>query len=131
MKYGDMQVSTDDPNTDLPIAALKEAGSWPIVTDTAYGDLFRIELYACDPGRNLRRFYRISAERDLFGDLIVTFNYGRIGTRGQTKTHMVPNAAEAVRLVRACLKRRQSAPKRIGIAYEVRAKFDPDQWTAL
>ena len=61
---------------------------------TAYGDLFRIELHACDAGRNLMRFYQIAA----------------------------------VRLVQACLKRRQSAPKRIGIAYEVHTKFDPDKW---
>jgi len=95
---------------------------------TPYGDLFHIELHACDAGRNLMRFYQIAAVRDLFDDLIVTFNYGRIGTRGQTKTYIVPTADEAVRLVRACLKRRQSAPKRIGIAYEVRTKFDPDKW---
>ena len=64
----------------------------------------------------------------MLGDLIVRFHYGRIGTRGQTRTHLVADAEQGARLVRACLKRRQSAPKRIGIAYEIRAKFDPDNW---
>ena len=92
-------------------------------------DVFRIELQACDPARNRWRFYRIEAGRDLLGDLIVRFNYGRIGTHGQTKTYIVPDATAGARLVRACLKRRQSAPKRIGITYEIRAKFDPHNWT--
>jgi len=74
------------------------------------------------------RFYRIEAQRDLFGDLIVKFNYGRIGTRGQTKVHIVTDTTEGIRLVHDNLKRRKSAPKRIGIAYEVRSKFDPDNW---
>jgi len=91
-------------------------------------ETFRIELQACDASRNRLRFYRIEAQRDLFGDLIVKFNYGRIGTRGQTKVHIVTDATEGIRLVHDCLKRRKSAPKRIGIAYEVRSKFDPDNW---
>ena len=95
------------------------------------GGILRIELQACAPGRNLWRFYTIEAERDLFEDLIVKFNYGRIGTRGQTKVYIVPDAAAGIRLVRDCIKRRKSAPKRIGAAYEIRAKFDPDNWTGF
>jgi predicted DNA-binding WGR domain protein len=71
------------------------------------GNIFRIELQACDPARNIWRFYVIEAERDLFDDLLVTFNYGRIGTCGQTRTHIAPDAAEVVRLVRGCLKRKK------------------------
>lgn len=62
---------------------------------------------------------------DLFDDLIVILNYGRFGTRGQTKTNIVPDTAAGIKLVRDCLKRRISAPKRIWVAYVVRAKFDP------
>ncbi|MBT9100574.1 WGR domain-containing protein [Methylovulum psychrotolerans] len=90
------------------------------------GEVFRIELQACDPARNLWRFYMIEAERDLFDDLIVRLHYGRIGTRGQTKTHIVADTAEAMRLVRACLKRRQSAPKRIGMG-DRKDSCDPGQ----
>ncbi|MGH8551277.1 MAG: WGR domain-containing protein [Methylococcales bacterium] len=91
-------------------------------------DGFRIDLQACDPARNRQRFYTIEAAHDLFGDLIVTLHYGRIGTRGHTKNFIVPDAQAGAKLVRACLKRRQSAPKRVGVAYEVLAKFDPDNW---
>ena len=91
-------------------------------------DQFRIQLFACDPAKNHFRFYLIKAGRDLFDDLVVKFHYGRIGTRGQTKTHIVKDAQTASRLVRSCLRRRQSAPKRIGVAYEVKEKYDPDNW---
>jgi len=64
----------------------------------------------------------------LFGDLVVRIHYGRIGGQGQTKTHVVPDTAAGAQFVRSCLQRRQSAPKRIGVAYQVREIFDPDDW---
>jgi hypothetical protein len=54
------------------------------------GEVFHIELQARDPERNRWRFYRIEAGRDLFGDWVVKLTYGRIGARGQTKTHVAP-----------------------------------------
>ena len=57
--------------------------------------------------------------QDLFGDLIVALTYGRIGARGRTKTVVLPNEAETRRYVRQCLKKRENAPKRIGIGYKV------------
>jgi predicted DNA-binding WGR domain protein len=94
-------------------------------------EAFRIELQACDPARNHRRYYLIDVGRDLFGDLTVRFHYGWIGSRGRTKTQVVPDATEAAKLVRRCLRRRQSAPKRIGVAYQVRAKYDPAEWVPV
>jgi predicted DNA-binding WGR domain protein len=90
--------------------------------------LFHIELRACAPSRNHWRFYRIEAGWDLFGDLVVRVHYGRIGSQGQSKTHVVPDMAAGAQLVRTCLQRRQSAPQRIGVAYQVREQFDPDGW---
>lgn len=92
------------------------------------GELFRIELRAADPARNRWRFYRVTAEQDLLGDWVVRLNYGRIGARGQFRTYLVADAAGASRRVRASLKRRQSAPKRIGITYTVRETCDPLNW---
>lgn len=89
---------------------------------------FHIVLEAVDPACNRWRFYRIEAGRDLFGDYLVTLTYGRIGARGHTKTHLVPDMDAGKKLVRATLKRRQSAPRRIGIAYQMREKFDLDGW---
>jgi predicted DNA-binding WGR domain protein len=42
------------------------------------------ELRRLDPSRNMRRFYRIDIERDLFGGFLLLKQWGRIGTRGRT-----------------------------------------------
>ena len=41
----------------------------------------------------------------------------------------MPDKAEAARRVNACLKRQQLVPSRGEIAYAVRAKFDPANWS--
>ena len=81
---------------------------------------FSILLEACDPERNRWRSYRIMAGQDLFGDWVVELTYGRIGSRGHTKTVAVDNEAAARRYVQTCLRKRETAPKRIGIDYKVR-----------
>jgi len=92
------------------------------------GDMFHIELRACDPDKNISRFYVINVGRDLLGDLIVTFRNGRIGNFGRLKSHVCKDLEEAKKLVRKSLKRRNSAPKRIGVAYEIKTISDPDNW---
>jgi predicted DNA-binding WGR domain protein len=74
---------------------------------------FTVQLEACDPARNIWRSYAISAGQDLFGDWIVAMNYGRIGAKGRTKTFVFADETETRRYVRQCLKKRESAPKRI------------------
>ena len=81
---------------------------------------FAIHLEACDPARNIWRSYSITAGQDLFGDWIVAINYGRIVSRGTTKTVLLSDEAETRRYVQKCLKKRESAPKRIGIDYKVK-----------
>ena len=80
---------------------------------------FAIHLEARDPSRNIWRAYSITGGQDLFGDWIVVLSYGRIGAKGQTKTVMLPNEEATRRYVRQCLKKRENAPKRIGIGYTV------------
>ena len=80
---------------------------------------FTILLEARDPARNRWRAYRIAAGQDLFGVWIVELTYGRIGARGHTKTVAVEDEAAARHYVQRCLKRRATAPKRIGIGYKV------------
>ena len=81
---------------------------------------FAIHLEACDPARNIWRSYSITAGQDLFEDWIVAMNYGRIGSRGTTKTVLLSDEAETRRYVQQCLKKRENAPKRIGIDYKVK-----------
>ncbi len=76
-------------------------------------------LEAVDRTRNIARRYTIVVSRDLFGSAIVQFSWGRIGTRGQSRTVSFGEACEAERFVMQLLHRRASAPRRIGIAYRV------------
>jgi len=78
---------------------------------------FAIHLEARDPARNIWRAYSITGGQDLFGDWVVVLSYGRIGAKGRTKTVMLPDEAATRRYVRQCLKKRENAPKRIGIGY--------------
>ena len=42
-----------------------------------------IDLKRIDPALNMRRFYRMSIQRDLFGGACLIREWGRIGFRGQ------------------------------------------------
>lgn len=48
-----------------------------------------------DPARNRARFYRLEIAPDLFGGVVLVRNWGRIGTRGQTRQHWFADPAEA------------------------------------
>jgi predicted DNA-binding WGR domain protein len=78
-----------------------------------------IHLQAIDPARNIARDYQIDATTDLFGHIIVTLHWGRIGTKGQGRTISFADAQHAVRFVRQTLMRRASAKRRIGVPYYV------------
>lgn len=58
-----------------------------------------------------------AASRDLFGASIVEFAWGRIGTKGQERAVSFDGDDEASRFASQLLRRRASAPKRIGVAY--------------
>ena len=42
-----------------------------------------VDLKRIDPSLNMRRFYRMSVQRDLFGGVSLVREWGRIGYRGQ------------------------------------------------
>ena len=80
-----------------------------------------IELAAIDATRNVRRRWSIVAHRDLFDHVIVETRWGRIGGKGRSLIRSFHHDDAAMRYVRALLRRRQSAARRIGVAYtEVR-----------
>ena len=78
----------------------------------------QIHLQAIDKTRNIARGYRIDTSRDLFGHWIIDLHWGRIGTRGQSRTFSFAEIQAAQTFVRQTLSRRASARKRIGVAYE-------------
>jgi len=84
-------------------------------------------LEARDPARNIHRAYSLAYGQDLFGNWIVETIYGRIGAKGRTIVTVVDNEDEAIKHVQKALKRRQSAPKRIGTEYKARTLLNLDQ----
>jgi hypothetical protein len=57
--------------------------------------------------------------------------YGRIGTAGRSRSYVVRDEGEARHLARSILKRRASAPRRIGVAYRIRELIDPEGWAGV
>jgi len=89
---------------------------------------FRIVLEAKNPDRRCFRQYRVEAGTDLFGVWVVEVSYGRIGAAGRLRSFVVRNEGEARRLAQRILKRRATAPRRIGVAYRIRELIDPAGW---
>ena len=76
-----------------------------------------IWLEALCAERNIARRYTVALSRDLYGASIVEFAWGRIGTKGQGRAVSFASEDEASRFARQLLRRRASAPKRIGVPY--------------
>ena len=91
---------------------------------------FCVRLEACDPAKGRFRAYRIEAGTDLLGDWLVDVTYGRIGTNGRTVRYVAGDEAGARKIIRHCLQRRATAPKRIGVGYRLRELMDPGKWVA-
>ncbi len=67
--------------------------------------------------RNHHRRYEIRLGRDLFGEWTVSLNYGRTGRGGQEIRHTGPDPVQLQRVIRESLRRRLTAPGRIGCKY--------------
>ena len=78
-----------------------------------------IHLRALDPARNIARDYSIWMSIDLFGDYVVETCWGRIGAKGQRQRRSFPDALSARRHVRAIVRKRRGARKRIGVDYRL------------
>lgn len=84
-----------------------------------------IELQARNPAANCLRQWRIELERDLFGNWVADIRFGRIGLPGRALHRIFPSQAEALAFLRQRLRRRATAPIRIGVAYRyVRASHE-------
>lgn len=79
-----------------------------------------VEWIACDPARNIHRRWQIGTAHDLFGHIVIRTAWGRIGAAGQERTYSFTDADAALRHVRALIRRRHSAPRRIGVPYRLK-----------
>ncbi|MGA9866556.1 MAG: WGR domain-containing protein, partial [Acetobacteraceae bacterium] len=90
-----------------------------------------LRLEARAPARRCHRAYEIVGGQDLFGAWLVEMRYGRIGSLGQSRTRSFGDVDEAVALVAACLRKRATAPRRIGVAYRLRRAVCGGDWQSL
>ncbi len=58
--------------------------------------LFPMPLRRVDPTRNMRRFYSLDVERDLFGKVVLVRRWGAIGTAGKVRLDEYPDEAKAL-----------------------------------
>lgn len=96
-------------------------------------DLLTIALEAHSDERNHHRRYEVSVGRDLLGDWLVTVRYGRVGWPLRELRFRGPGLEEARAFVHDRLRRRLSAPKRIGCNYRLTlfasaSSFDSGAW---
>ncbi len=69
-----------------------------------------IELRCIDPPRNMRRFYRLDVQPDLFGGVLLLRQWGRIGARGRIMAERYDHEAPAL----AALQKQAKAKRRKG-----------------
>lgn len=96
-------------------------------------NLLTVTFEAHNPARNHHRRYQVTVGRDLFGDWTVCVNYGRTGQAGRELHFAAPDAGVVQRVARERLRRRLSAPRRIGCPYQLTALtavpgFDIASW---
>lgn len=94
-------------------------------------ETFHIRLEAKNPDKGNFRAYEIDAGPDLLGQWQIEVRYGRIGRRGRSVTYSAADDAGAAAIIRHCLHRRATAPKRIGVPYRVCELNDPAAWVGL
>jgi len=82
-------------------------------------NLLHISLRAVRRKIGLDRVYRISLGTDLFQQWFVTVTFGRYNTAGTSQTKYFEGMEEACRFIDRVLKKRLSAPGRIGCHYQM------------
>ena len=96
-------------------------------------NLLTVILEAHHPERNHHRRYQVTVGRDLLDDWTVSVSYGRTGQGGREERFASPETEVVRTIIRDRLRRRLSAPKRIGCPYRVAALstapgFDATAW---
>lgn len=83
-------------------------------------NLLSVIFEAHNTERNHHRRYEIRLGRDLFGEWTVSLRFGRTGRCGQEVRYSATNADQLRKVIRESLRRRLSAPKRIGCSYRLK-----------
>jgi predicted DNA-binding WGR domain protein len=68
---------------------------------------YRLYIERKDAAKNMARFYAMSIEPTLFGDVCLVRRWGRIGARGQRMEHSFTREEEAVALFLSLLRQKR------------------------
>jgi len=96
-------------------------------------NLLSIALEAHHGENNHHRRYEVTVGRDLLDDWTVAIRFGRAGQGGREMRFASPKPEEMKAVIRDRLRRRLSAPKRIGCPYRLSSfstapGFDATAW---
>jgi predicted DNA-binding WGR domain protein len=96
-------------------------------------NLLTVAFQAHHTEKNHHRHYAITVGRDLLNDWTVAICYGRAGQGGRELRYASPQPEEMKAVIRDRLRRRLSAPRRIGCPYRLAAfnaapGFDASAW---
>lgn len=96
-------------------------------------NLLSVAFEAHHKEKNHHRRYEVVIGRDLLDAWTVAIRYGRTGQRGTEKRYASPQSEAMRAVVRDRLRRRLSAPRRIGCSYRLTAYsaapgFDSTPW---
>ncbi len=94
-------------------------------------NLLTIAFEAHHAGRNHHRRYEVRIGRDLLGDWTVSIRYGRTGQGGQERHYGSPEPDALRAIIRDRLRRRLSAPRRIGCCYRLSSFSEAPGFDAL
>jgi len=81
---------------------------------------YKLYVERTDTAKNMARFYAMSIEPTLFGEVRLTRRWGRIGARGQTMAHSFTREEEAVGLFLDLLRQKRKRgyqPRRSAAQY--------------
>lgn len=96
-------------------------------------NLLTVSFEAHNAPMNRHRRYEVVLGQDLLDDWTVTIRYGRVGQTGRLLHFASPRAEDIRAVIRDRLRRRLSAPQRIGCPYRLAAfstapGFDASSW---
>lgn len=96
-------------------------------------NLLILAFEAHNAALNHHRRYEVVLGRDLFDDWTLAIRYSRVGQGGRLLRFASASPAEIRAIIRDRLRRRLSAPKRIGCPYQLAAfsaasGFDASAW---
>ena len=96
-------------------------------------NLLTVAFEAHRAEKNHHRRYQVTVGRDLLDDWTVAILYGRVGQGGQVRRYASANPDDIRAVIHERLRRRLSAPKRIGCSYRLSAfnvaqGFDASAW---